>query len=96
MLPTLQNNALCLISYKLKTTVFTRSVFIFCESSYFNLKFGLKKSESSPRNGSPCIMCVQYIMGCSVHQGVLNTSGDIMSASGVFSTSGEYHDACGI
>ena len=39
---------------------------------------------------SPCIMCVQYIGGKPlVHWG------DIMSTSGVFSTSGEYHDACG-
>ena len=32
--------------------------------------------------GSPCIMCVQYIGGCSVHRGVFSTSGDIMSTSG--------------
>ena len=33
-------------------------------------------------------MCVQYIRGCSVHQGdTMSTSGDIMS------TSGEYHEA---
>ena len=24
---------------------------------------------------SPCIMCVQYIGGCSVHRGVVSTSG---------------------
>ena len=27
-------------------------------------------------NWSPCIMCVQYIGGCSVHRGVLSTSGE--------------------
>ena len=32
-------------------TVFTRSAFIFSESSYFNLKFGHKSVESLPRNG---------------------------------------------
>ena len=36
-----QENVLRLIWYKLKTTVFTRSAFIFSESSYFNLKFGI-------------------------------------------------------
>ena len=30
----------------------------------------------------------EYIGGCSIHQG------DIMSTSGMFSTSGGYHDAC--
>ena len=40
-------------------------------------------------------MCVQYIGGRSVHQGVFSTLGDIMSTSGMFSTSGEYHDECG-
>ena len=34
---------------------------------------------------SPCIMCVQYIGGCSVHRGMFSTSG-------VFSTSGGYHE----
>ena len=52
---------------------------------------------------SPCIMCVQYIGGCSVHRGVFSTSGgyheyvqyiggDTMSTSGdvhMFSTSGD-------
>ena len=28
------------------------------------------------------MMCVQYIRGYSVHQGVFSTSGDIMSTSG--------------
>ena len=28
---------------------------------------------------APCIMCVQYIGGCSVHWGVFSTSGDTMS-----------------
>ena len=37
-----------------------------------------------------CIMCVQYIRGCSVHQGVFSTLGDIMSTSGdMMSTSGD-------
>ena len=31
----------------------------------------------------------EYIAGCSVHWG------DAMSTSGMFSTSGGYHDACG-
>ena len=31
---------------------------------------------------SPCIMCVQYIGGCSIHRGLFNTSGDTMSTSG--------------
>ena len=39
---------------------------------------------------SPCIMCVQYIGGCSVHRGdTMSTSGDIMS------TSGGYHEYIG-
>ena len=38
---------------------------------------------------SPCIMCVQYIGGCSVHRGVFSTSRDIMS------TSGGYHEYIG-
>ena len=25
----------------------------------------------------PCIMCVQYIGGCSVHRGVFSTSGSV-------------------
>ena len=43
----------------------------------------------------PCIMCAQYIGGCSVHQG------DIMSNRGMFSTSGDvqyiggYHEYIG-
>ena len=36
-----------------------------------------------------CIMCVQYIGGCSVHRGVFSTSGDTMS------TSGGYHEYIG-
>ena len=27
------------------------------------------------RGLAPCIMCVQYIGGCSVHRGVFSTSG---------------------
>ena len=34
---------------------------------------------------SPCIMCVQYIGGYSVHRDIMRTLGDIMSTSG-FST----------
>ena len=31
----------------------------------------------------PCIMCIQYIGGCSVHRGEpMSTLGDIMSTSG--------------
>ena len=37
----------------------------------------------------PCIMCVQYIGGCSVHQGLFSTSGDTMS------TSWGYHEYIG-
>ena len=52
---------------------------------------------------SPCIMCVQYIGGCSVHRGVFSTSGgclvhrgDTMSTSGAtMSTSGGYHEYIG-
>ena len=34
-----------MISCKLKTTVLTRSVFIFSKLSYFNLNFGIKQSK---------------------------------------------------
>ena len=56
---------------------------------------------------SPCIMCVQYIGGCSVHWGMFSTLGDVQYIGGcsvhwgVFSTLGGvqyiggYHDACG-
>ena len=40
-----QKNFDCLIWRKLKTTVFTRPVFIFSKSSYFNLNFGIKQSK---------------------------------------------------
>ena len=44
----------------------------------------------------PCIMCVQYIGGCSVHRGdTMSTLGDIMSTSGDFSTSEGYHEYIG-
>ena len=44
----------------------------------------------------PCIMCVQYIGGCSVHRGVFSTSGDIMSTLGRYHEYiGGYHDECG-
>ena len=48
---------------------------------------------------SPCIMCVQYIGGCSVHRGVFSTSGDTMSTSGdTMSTSGDvqYIGGCSV
>ena len=38
-----KKNAHRLIWCKLKKTVFTRSTFLFSESSYFNLKFGIKQ-----------------------------------------------------
>ena len=49
---------------------------------------------------SPCIICVQYIGGCSVHQGVFSTPegyheyiGDIMSTSGdIMIHVGGYHE----
>ena len=47
-------------------------------------------------------MCVEYIGGCSVHQGVLSTSGDTMSTLGGYHEDiggvqyiGGYHDAYG-
>ena len=47
-------------------------------------------------------MYVQYIGGCSVHQGVFSTLGDTIGTLGdIVSTSGDvqyiggYHDACG-
>ena len=42
-IPGNSKNARCLIRYKLKTTVLTQSAFTFSESSYFNLKFGIKQ-----------------------------------------------------
>ena len=38
-------NLNCLISCKLKTTLFTGSVFIFFKLSYFSLNFGIKQSK---------------------------------------------------
>ena len=38
---------------------------------------------------SPCIMCVQYIGGCSVHWGVFSTSG------GYHEYIGGYHEYIG-
>ena len=32
---------------------------------------------------SPCIMCVQYIGGCSVHRGVFSTSGGVQYIGGI-------------
>ena len=40
-------------------------------------------------------MCVQYIGGYSVHQGVFSTWGDIMSTSGDVQYIGGYHVECG-
>ena len=46
---------------------------------------------------SPCIMCVQYIGGCSVHRGVFSTSGGYHEYIGgdTMNTSGGYHDERG-
>ena len=45
---------------------------------------------TGPKKLTPCIMCVQYIGGCSVHRGVFSTSGGYMSTSGdIMSTSGD-------
>ena len=41
----------------------------------------------------PCIMCIQYIEGCSVHRGVFSTSGEIMSTSGGYL---EYIGRCSV
>ena len=45
--------------------------------------------EYSSEGTSPCIMCVQYIGGCSVHQQCSVHRGDIMS------TLGGYHEYIG-
>ena len=42
-----------------------------------------------PSDGPPCIMCVQYIGGCSVHWGCSVHRRDTISKSG------GYHDECG-
>ena len=57
------------------------------------------------RSRSPCIMCVQYIGGCSVHRRISVHRGDTMSTSGGYHEYiggggavqyiGGYHDACG-
>ena len=51
---------------------------------------------------APCIMCVQYIGGCSVHRGMFSTSGDVQYIGGcsvhrgdTMSTSGGYHEYIG-
>ena len=57
----------------------------------------------SELNSTTCIMCVQYIGGCSVHRGVFSTSGGYHEYiggiswvhRGMFSTSRRYHDECG-
>ena len=43
--PGIPKNARSLIRCMLKTTIFTRSAFIFSEFSYFNLKLGIKQSK---------------------------------------------------
>ena len=35
---------------------------------------------------SPCIICVQYIGGCSIHQGMFSTSGDVQYIRGCIVT----------
>ena len=35
----------------------------------------IQHTEFCQSSVSPCIMCVQYIGGCSVHRGLFNTSG---------------------
>ena len=32
----------------------------------------------------PCIMCVQYIGGCSVHRGMFSTSGGVQYIGGIY------------
>ena len=52
---------------------------------------------------APCIMCVQYIGGCSVHRGVFSTSGGYHEYIGgcsvhrgdIMMNVGGYHDKCG-
>ena len=39
------------------------------------LKFNLHVTYTGCVTYTPCIMCVQYIGGCSVHRGVFSTSG---------------------
>ena len=57
-----------MISYKLKTTLFIQSVFIFCEFSYLNLKRGLKESKKFAKE-----WLTMYNV-CSVHHGMFITS----------------------
>ena len=58
--------------------------------------FTVSESCSGHTLVSPCIMCAQYIGGCSVHQGdTMSALGDIMSTSGGVQYIGAYHDACG-
>ena len=63
------------------------------------LAFSFKVAEASSTSSLsyktylPCIMCVQYIGGSSVHRGVFSTSGDTMSTLGdTMSTSWGYHE----
>ena len=45
--------------------------------------FGSKSNWAKKSIWVPCIMCVQYIGGCSVHwRDTMSTSGDIMSTMG--------------
>ena len=72
-------------------------------NNHSNVDFHVFKKQTSESAISPCIMCVQYIGGCSVHRGVFSTSGDTMSTSGgtmstsggTMSTSGGYHEYIG-
>ena len=51
----------------------TKTSEYFLEESFFS-SFS-RQSISLASAESPCIMCVQYIGGCSVHRGVFSTSG---------------------
>ena len=51
--------------------------------------FDQNKSHSGLTALPPCIMCVQYIGGCSVHRGhTMNTLGGYHEYTGILSTSG--------
>ena len=46
-----------------------------CYGHTFIIISQLKDQVNRNKTISPCIMCVQYIGGCSVHRGVFNTLG---------------------
>ena len=51
------------------------------------------KNDASGARKSPCIMCVQYIGGCSVHRGdIVSTSGDVQYIRGYH----EYMGGCSV